>query len=892
MKKLFIILFLGLCTFVSAQNMEDIQGTVLDKKTGEAVIGANVVVVGTTTGTVTDIDGHFKIRMPLNSELRISYIEYQTQIQKITDRKPITVYMEENRTELDEVVVIGYGVQRKSDVTGAISSLSAKDITSSPVASAVQAIQGKATGVQVIQNTGSPGGKTTIKIRGTGTINDSDPLYIVDGFVVDAIDHINPNDIANMEVLKDAASASIYGARGANGVVLITTKQGESGKAKITFDAFVGVSSPWKTIDVMNIDQFALMRDYVEGRTNYSAEGQLYYSKDINGNLYYDTGKFQRLDSIKSSSSTPANWWDAVTQTGVKQQYNLSVGGGNENHQYLVSGNLFDESGIVKTSGYRRVSTRLNLSNKITRWLSLRTNVLYTNEARDVVPEGQDGVLKRSLHQNPIIHTYNNAGYFSENHPIAVLARNHNRQKTDRIDLNLDLSAQINQHLTYQFKFSNYTGFDNQYRFNEVEKLEENFQMPTDLTKVIRNSVQTNKMEINNLLTFVYNRNKHDLNMVVGSTVETFDTQNVNAERQGSPANTSNLWYLSSAYFGDRATGSLSEWSAVGFLGRLNYAFDNKYLLQVNFRSDASSKFAPSERWGFFPSASAGWKFTGEEWMRNLEFLSFGKLRLGWGRLGNNRIGEYARYTVIDNEYNYSYGTGAHVTQSGATATTLGNEYIRWEKTESYNIGLDMNFFNNRLNTTVEYFDKETSDMLLRVPVPVSVGTTSAPMVNAGSVQNRGIEWLINYKGTVEKFKYEIGFNLSYIKNKVTNLGSGNEPVWGARLTEESIGDYVTKTEAGMPIAYFYGYVTDGIFQTSEEVAASAQNDGLTFPGDFRFKDLNNDGKIDASDRTYLGSPHPDYVFGIPINMSYGNWELSMFFQGQYGNKIFNVMDY
>ncbi|MDR1811045.1 MAG: TonB-dependent receptor [Prevotella sp.] len=882
--------FALLAASASAQNAE-IKGVVLEKNTGDAIVGATVVVVGTTTGTFTDADGKFSIKASPGAELKVSYIGFEAQIIKIANTSSITVYLSE-QNELDEMVVIGYGVQKKSDITGAISSVSAKELSMAPVASPTQALQGKAAGVQVVQNTGAPGGKTTIKIRGTGTVNDSDPLYVVDGFIVDDIEHINPNDIANVEILKDASSSSIYGARSANGVVLITTKQGESGKVKVSFETYAGISSPWKTIDVMGISDFALMRDYVEGRTNYSAEGQLYYSKDVSGNLYYDASKYQRLDSIRSAPSTPSSWWDAVTRTGVKQQYNLTVSGGNETSRYMASGNIYDERGIVKTSGYQRISMRLNMTNKITNWLDLQTNLLYTNDDKRLVPEGQTSVLKRALHQNPIIHTYNLAGYWSESHPLAVISRNHNRSKSDRIDLNINLTAKINKLLTYQFKFSNYTNFFNRYQFSEVEKLEENFSMPTDLTKVSRNSVQTNKTEINNLLTFVYSKNRHDVNVVAGQTVEMQSVENLSAEKQGAPANTSNLWYLSAAYFGDRASGAISEWSGISFLSRVNYSFDNKYLLQMNFRADGSSKFSPSERWGFFPSASVGWKFTGEEWMKNVGFMTHGKIRLGWGRLGNNRIADYARYTLINNEYNYSYGTGSHVTQSGAASTTLGNEKIRWEQTESYNIGLDMNFLDNRLSTTLEYFDKETSDMLLRVPVSLSAGLTEAPMVNAGSVRNRGAELIVGWKDALANLRYEISFNLSYIKNEVTGLGHGNEPIYGARLTEESIGDYVTKTEVGMPIGYFYGYVTDGIFQTPEEVAGSAQNDGFTFPGDFRFKDLNNDGKIDASDRTYLGSPHPDFVFGAPISVSYKDWDLYLFFQGQYGNQIFNVPEY
>jgi TonB-linked SusC/RagA family outer membrane protein len=895
MKRVLLSLSLiALCGLsLRAQTQETIRGTVLDKQTLEAITGASVAVQGTTTGTVTNVDGKFELRAAIGRTLQISYMGYTTRTIQLKDNQPLTVYLEEGGRELDEVVVIGYGVQKRSDVTGAISSVSGKELTLAPVASPIQALQGKAAGVQIVQNTGAPGGATTIKIRGTGTVNDSDPLYVVDGFIVDNIEHINPNDIANMEILKDAASSSIYGARGANGVLLITTKQGESGKTRINFDSYWGVSSPWKTIPVMSIPDFALMRDYVESNQNFSAEGQLYYSKDPSGNLYYNETLYHNLDSMMHAPGTPSSWWDAVTQTGVKQQYNLSISGGNEHHKFLVSGNYYDEQGIVKTSEYRRLSLRLNLLNKITDRLDLRTTLLYTNDNRQILPEGQDGVLKRALYQRPVTYTYNAAGYWSDVAlPLARLELNHNEAANNRFDLNIDLTAKISKWLNYQFKISNYTNIYNHYRFEEVGKLEANFAMPNDRTKTIRNVFQTNKTEINNLLTFNVSKNRHGINGVVGQTIEMSSYETLDAERQGAPSNQSDFRYLSAAYFGDRTTGNLSEWSAIGYLGRINYEYDNRYLLQANFRADASSKFSESERWGFFPSVSAGWKFSGERWLENFEALSLGKIRAGWGRLGNNRIDEYARYTIISNDHNYSYGTGNHITQPGARATTLGNEHIRWEKTESYNLGLDLNFLNNRLSTTVEYFDKQTSDMLLRVPTTLSAGLDNAPMVNAGAVSNYGAEVLFKYRDRVGKLQYEVGFNVSYIKNEVTSLGTGNEPVYGARLTEESILDYVTRTEVGMPIGYFYGYVTDGIFQTPEEVEVSAQNNGATFPGDFRFKDLNHDNKIDAEDRTYLGSPHPDFVFGVPLNFSYGRWDLTAFFQGQTGNKIFNVMEY
>ncbi|NDW10634.1 TonB-dependent receptor [Dysgonomonas sp. 520] len=891
------ILFIAIFYSISSYGQKSISGSVFDSRSREPLIGVIVSEKGVTNGTVTDIDGEFNLKTAADATLVISYMGYTTQELKVGDEK-IVVLLEEKKELLDEIVVIGYGVQKKSDVTGAISSISGKDINNVPVASALQALQGKAAGVNIIQNTGAPGGNTTIKIRGTGTINDADPLYVVDGFIVDGINHINPNDIANVEVLKDAASGSVYGARGANGVVVITTKSGEKGKTKITFDSFVGFSNPWKKIDVMNIGDFALMQDYINGLTNYSVDGKLYYSKDpATQELVYDRAKYHRIDTIRSNS--PSNWWDAITQTGIKQQYNLSVSGGTEKTRYMVSGSYYKEEGIVKTSEYERFNTRLNINTQLLPWLNLSANMMYTNEDRHIVPEGENSVMKRALFQSPMVYTYNSKGYYSEDHPLAVLNRNHNKMERHRIDLNMSLTANITKQLTYQFKVSDYFVPENLSNFFEVNKLDEDFEMPYDLTGVYRRKNEANKWEVNNLLTFTWNNDKHDITILGGQILEGYKSNFQESNRKGTASNSSDLWYLSSAYTGDKTSGLDRHWTAVGFIGRVNYSLYDRYLFQANFRADASSIFAKKERWGYFPSVSLGWKFSSESFMENMSWLSSGKIRVGWGNLGNNRIDEMSRYTLLNTQYNYPYGIGNHILYPGTTATTIGNPDIHWEKTETYNIGLDFGFLKNRLTGSIEFFNKKTTDMLLRVPVTLSAGLDDAPMTNAGAVRNRGVEFNINYKNNINKFRYEVGFNISYIKNKVISLGTGNEPIYGGWLTESSILDFTTKTAVGKPIGSFFGYVTDGIFNTYEEVKASAQYDEgkndfeqTTRPGDFRFKDLNGDGRITAEDRTYLGSPLPDFVFGIPLSFSYANFDLNMFFQGQTGNKIFNVMDY
>lgn len=894
--RLLVLLLLSAINLSLAAQEITVTGTVIDVAENEPLIGATVLAKGTSKGVATDIDGNYTISVPSNATLQISSIGYEQQEVKVNGRTRIDVEMKPTTSMLDEVVVIGYGVQRKSDITGSISSVSGKDINDVPVSSALQALQGKASGVNIIQNSGAPGGATTIKIRGTGTVNDADPLYVVDGFIVDDITHINPNDIANVEIFKDAASSAVYGARAANGVVAITTKSGEKGKVSVTFDGYVGFSNPWKTIDVMGTEDYAMMLDYINGTSLYSADGRPYQTKQPDGTYKFDAHKKFLVDTIRANS--PSNWWDAISRTGIKQQYNIAVSGGNDNTKFMVSGSYYNEKGIVKSSDYERFNVRMNLQQRITPWLNLIANLTYAKEDRDLIPEGSSSVLKRALYQNPMVMTYNGKGYWSEDHPLAQIDRYHRSISRDRADMNLTLSADFLKYFNYQFKVSYYTTPETTSQFTEVNALEEDFLM-TDLSTVYRYKTHTNKWEINNLLTFDWKNKIHSVTVLAGQTAEGYKYSTQESTKRGTPSNDPSQWYLSSGFTGDKTYGLDRKWTAVGIIGRVNYNLMDRYLLQANIRIDGSSKFARGNRWGYFPSVSLGWKFSSESFLRDQTWLSLGKLRLGWGKLGNNRIDELARYTYLTSQLNYPYGQGSHVLQPGSSALTIGNDNIKWEKTETYNAGLDFAFLNNTILFGIEYFNKHTTDMLLAVPTVASAGLDSDPMTNAGAVRNYGIETSFTYRKSFGKFSFDVGFNLSWIKNKVTSLGTGNEPIYGSYLSEGSIVDYVTKTAVGRPIGSYYGYVTDGIFQSYDEVRASAQyepgkmdSEQTTRVGDFRFKDLNGDGKITAEDRTYLGSPLPDFVFGVPINLQYDGFSLSLFFQGQTGNEIFNVMDY
>ena len=893
---LFVMLLFATLTY--AQKVT-VKGVVVDGQTQEPMIGLTIKEKGQTTGAVTNIDGQYAISVSPNATLVFSYMGYKTVEQAVNGRSSINIEMMPDVAQLDELIVIGYGVQKKSDVTGSISSISGKDINNIPVSSTLQALQGRAAGVNIIQNTGAPGGKTTIQLRGVGTVNDSDPLYVVDGFIVDDIDYLNPNDIENVEIFKDAASSAVYGSRAANGVVAITTKSGKEGKIKVTYDGYVGFSNPWKKIDVMGPEDYALMSDYTHRTNNrYSIDGQLYMSKDANGNLVFDERKKFELDTIRNNSA--GNYWDAITRTGMKTQHGLSVSGGSDRTQYMASTSYYKENGIVKTSDYQRFNARLNVTTKLAKWLKMTGNMAFTSDGRNGVPEGSSSILKQALYENPMTYLHNSVGYWYSNNPLAVLDNYNGESHSHRLDMNLSLDARICKYLNYQFKASYYTTQNNSSDFSEFFGLDEDFGIGT-LTTVSGTRAQTDKWEINNLLTFMWENDDHHVTVLAGQTAENYKYDYIQGTRKGTPTNEPVFRYFNMAYTGDKVYGRPTTWSAIGLIGRLNYNFRETYLLQANMRYDGSSKFAKGNKWGFFPSVSVGWRFTNEKFMKFLtenDFLSYGKLRLGWGKLGNSRIDELARYTYLSTGFNYPIGLKESI-YPGTTATVLGNPDIVWEKSENYNAGVDLTFFNNRLSLTIEYFNRKTTDMLIRVPTVAEAGLNTAPMTNAGSVKNYGWEYEAKWQDRIGKdWHYEVGFNLSWIKNKVLSLGTGNEPIWGNTVSLD-ISDPITKTVVGQPIGSFYGYVTDGIFQNFDEIARSAQYDfgknsweQTTFPGDFRFKDLNGDGRITAEDRTFLGSPIPKFVFGVPLAVGYKNIDLNIFFQGQTGNKIFNVMDY
>ena len=874
-----LILLLFCVSSVYAQRT--ITGTVVDSNSKEPIIGATIVTTGSNAGTVTDIDGKFSLHInTIDKDIRVSYIGYRTQTISAENKNNFLIELEEETLELDQVVVIGYGVQKKSDLTGAVSSIKSEDLGRIPSANVAQALQGKAAGVEVVQNSGSPGAGTSIRIRGTGTVNNSDPLYIVDGMAVENINYLSSDDIASMEILKDAASSAIYGSRAANGVVLITTKSGKEGrKANVTLNTFVGWQEAWKNPKLMNKEEYVFFSDYARN----------IYSKT---ELDPTTGNLRIKEETRPEIEGGSNWWDEITQKGLMQKYNLSVDGGSNKMNYYVSGSYNRIEGIVKESDYQRASFVAKLNADLSEKVELGANINYANEKRSVVDEGgMWGVIKQSMADSPLMQLKTPTDDYTWSTPVEILRRTTFDAKNDNLIAQMTLDWEIVKNLKFTSRAGYFYSGRNEDHF---ERSNLNPEMVGDVVyKVIRKPMSTQNISWDNILNYSLNiADIHDFQFMIGQTFENNVYEETYGYGEGYGGNADNYDALDFGIFSQKASGYTSSWRTLGFLGRISYNYKDKYLLQANFRADGSSRF--TDHWGYFPSVSVGWKLTGEEFMQSVGWISLLKIRAGWGQLGNNRIGDNAFGTYVsprynNTRYNYIYGKTDPRFKPGMTITQYGNEDISWERTQSVNIGVDFNLFNNRLSTNIDWFTKETKDMLLVVPIVYSTGMIDIPIQNAGSVNNKGYEIQVNWKDKIGDFSYEIGGNFTQVKNKVTSLGEKNEPIYGGGV--DVLGD-LNKTVGG-PIGAFYGWKTAGIIQEGEDVSglATFKSDKPFVPGDMKFVDVNKDGVIDDNDRVFLGSPHPDFYYGFNINLAYKNFDLFMFFQGIHGNDIYNAMN-
>ncbi|MEZ0610001.1 SusC/RagA family TonB-linked outer membrane protein [Fibrella sp. WM1] len=891
-RRFFVILFslLLYCPSLWAQSGDrTVSGIVRDEK-GQGIPGVNVVVKGSQRGTSTDVDGKYRISIAdgQNTTLQFSYIGYVSQEVAVTTQSTIDVQLKEEAQSLTEVVVVGYGAQKKSDLTGAVSTVSAKEISRLPLVGVDQALQGKSPGVRVTQNTGAPGEGVSVRIRGTGSINDNNPLYIVDGIPTkDAFSILTPSDIESITILKDASSSAIYGARAANGVVLITTKKGATGSARISFNAYTGLQQHGRLIPMANTDEY--VRIYNEAANNDNAE-------------FTNPSLFRKLITPEIQATLPnTDWQKEIFRVAPINNYQMSFSGGTASSRYLISGAYFDQQGIVLNSGYRRYSLKANIDADIAGFIKIGTNLNLTYGERDIIPSSGDGyggnggsVVRYALFRTPAIPVYDpTTGDFSDlparpdlfgdgYNPVGLALKQDNKERQYRAFGNLYGQFQLTKSLIFRTDGGLDLGILNRKRFNENWGTNGRINSPATLTENIGTSTN---LTWNNTLNYLKQVGSHDFSVLVGTEA----IRNVGRDLTGSDRSfidqDPNLRYLGRGAdpTGRNSYGGDSRWKLFSLFGRVNYNYKGKYLASANFRRDGSSRFPADNRYANFYSGSVGWNIDQEDFFRALQpTMSILKLRASIGQLGNQEIGNYPYASIVTQGFNYPFGEGP-AQQPGYTVTSRGNTNVKWETSTQTDVGLDMGFFNNRLQATIDYFLKQTSDILLPVPVPRSGGTAGAPYVNAGRVQNQGIELELTYRNRVRELNYDINANVSYIKNKVLSLGNG-QPIPGGRIDN---GVFATLTEQGYPIGSFYLLAQDGIFQNQADIFTSAFQGNDIRPGDVKFRDLNGDGVINQLDRSHVGSPIPPLVYGATANLQWRNIDLSVFVQGVSGNQVY-----
>jgi len=895
---------------VIKQQKKQISGIVLDNA-GIPVIGANIVETGTTNGTVTDIDGLFTLNVEENAVIRISYIGYLDQQINTSNQQTFNITLIEDTQSLDELVVVGYGTMRKSDMTGALSQISGDDLKNLPVRSVADALQGKTAGVMVTSTGGSPGTPPAVRVRGVGTVNNNNPLYVVDGLPQTDIGWLNANNIASMEILKDASATAIYGSRAANGVIIITTNRGQTdGRTTITFDTYYGVQNPINVYDMMNASQFM---DY-KNLANTNAGNAPFFS---------DTQKSDILQFLRSNfgSDEGTNWWKEVNhKNAAVENYDLSISGGSSNLSYHTNFSIMDQQGIIKGSDFDRFSWLTNIDHQINKWLHLSSNFGLIKQSRRNVLEESPGFntafiafvtdpitpvyrtgltnipsfLESSLFMNEI-EPNNEYSWFApviysnkENPVSQTRIRRDNVWQDIAVKGGVDLKINILPSLTYNSRLNvdlyrgGSDGFNPKYYLDG-----EQFAVDATVSKYYQNS---DYWVLDNTLTYSKNfNNLHQINAMVGTSAEETKSEVTSASRQGLVNNNPAQRILNAASKNPAVSGYKAESALHSVFTRIFYSYDNKYLFTANIRRDGSSNFGPGYKWGTFPSFSLGWNFSEEQFMSSFDKLSQGKLRLSWGEIGNQAIGGGAYLsTYTGNWGHYLFGSNLTPQLFGGN-NQMGNPEVQWETTEQLDLGLDLGFFNNSLTLNVDYFVKKTKDMLLQVPMPSYLGFPNNPWVNAGSIVNKGWEVDLKYRKSINDFNYSIGANLFTFKNEVLSLGGG-EPLYGGGWITVT----TTKTEVGKPIGYFYGLKTDGIFQNEAEIQNYKNSEGGLIqpsarPGDLKFVDIDGDGIVNADDRTDIGNPFPKFSYGLNFAVDYKGFDLQTLFQGTYGNKIMNA---
>lgn len=898
-RKIFLTILLAVLSSALLSAQDTVTGTVVSGSDGMPVIGAAVMEVGNTTnGTVTDIDGKFSISVPEGAELIFVSIGFKDLTAKASPVMNIT--LEEDSQMLEETVVTGYTVQRKADLTGSISVVNVDDIARQNENNPIKAMQGRVPGMNITAD-GSPSGSSTVRIRGTGTLNNNDPLYIIDGVPTKAGMHeLNGNDIESIQVLKDAASASIYGSRAANGVIIITTKKGKNGRMNVDFDASVSASMYTNKMKVLNAEQFgqAMWQAYINDGQDPNSNGLGYrydWGYDANGYPVLNSVSMSKyLDAANTVPASDTDWFDETTRTGIIQNYNLSASHGTDKGSSFFSIGYYKNIGIIKSSDFDRFSARMNTEYKIIGDILTLGEHFTVNRTSEVQAPG--GFLQNVLQFNPSLPVYTTdnefagpvGGYPDRENPVARLERNSdNRYKYWRMFgdayLNLNPFKGFNIRTTFGIDYA-----QKEQRIFTYPITEGN--VANDKNAVEAKQEHWMKWMWNAVATYNFEKGKHRGDAMIGMELNREDDTHFSGYKEDfSILNPDFMW--PDAGVGDaQAYGSGEGYSLVSFFAKVNYSYADKYLFSATVRRDGSSRFGLENRYATFPSFSAGWRISKEGFMKNATWIDDLKIRASWGQTGNQEISNIARYTIYVPNYGVtesggqSYGTsyditgsnGGSILPSGFKRNQIGNDEIKWETTTQTNAGFDFSLFKQSLYGSFDYYFKETKDILVQMAGIGVMGEGSSQWVNAGAMENEGIEFSIGYRNSTESgFVYDINANISTYRNEITELPA-------TVAANGTFGGNGVESVIGHPYGAQVGYIADGIFKSQEEVDNHATQEGAA-PGRIRWRDIVPDGVINEKDQTWIYSPVPDFSYGINFYFEYKNFDLSMFWQGVQG---------
>lgn len=855
-------LLLPLC--LSAQQT-NVKGIVKDVA-GNGIPGASIIEKGTANGTTAEFDGSFSLNVSQGSVIEVSCLSYMTVDVKVDSRSYYEVVLQDDTELLSEVLVIGYGTIRKSDLTGAVSAVSSEKLKDSPASNLGQALQGKVAGVQIIDS-GTPGSNVNIKIRGLGSINNCDPLVVIDGVPTDlGLASLNTNDIERIDVLKDASAAAIYGSRGANGVVMITTKRGSEGKGRIAVSASTSFQNAHNVPEMLNAAQYAALSNEMM-----AASGR-------NSNPEW-------VDPETLGAGT--DWIDEMLGTGFTQNYSVSYSGGNDKAHYYVSGGFYDQSGIVKNVGYRKFTFQSNSDAQVFKWLKFTNNITFSADNKTAGEYSIANIMSAL----PVFGVKDENGdwtgpegnsdwYGSTRNPAGVNAVN--KSTTKGYNILANISAEIS--FTKWLKFKSTFGYDAKFWFTDSFTPKFDWK-PTPVEQSSRYKSDNKSFTYlwDNYFLFDHTfARKHHLGIMAGTSAQWNRFDYLNAQK--------NVFMFDSIHEMDNGQemyaigGNETEWSLMSLMARVNYSYADRYLITATIRHDGSSRFGANNRWGTFPSVSVAWRPSKENWFPENKAVNDLKIRAGYGVTGSQAsVGNYGYLAAYDTAV-YSFGT-AGKEQSTLFARTLSNPSLHWEEVAQTNVGIDIAFLDSRIQFSVDGYLKDTRDMLVKASIPITSGfeDTSTTYTNAGKVRNHGVEMSLHTVNFAGKFNWQTDINATYNRNRIIDLNS-DVPSYINQIKNS----YVTMLANGYPINVFYGYVTDGIFQNENEVAAHADQPGAE-PGDIRYRDLNNDGVINDSDRTVIGNPNPTWLFSMNNTLEWNGLELSIYLQGVAGNKIYNA---